>query len=253
MLAIVGVDGLHGLLIRLQALQLGLQLFHGQRVVGADPAHAGGAYLVQQARDLYVLAHIAVTGGVLLVLFPHREIGAPGGQDRGHTGIYGILLVEVFRQLAGVAVKQPVDLVMVHGINAALLSLPQLIGRIHHSPVLRRGGAGFIVIKAVHNLGLPRRCLVDGVIADRGGAPVDIEILHLGLGQRPRVQAVQKLPAFCKGANIERVAGGQFAVFPLLVGLQKIGVVRPVCARVRVHFVDLASVGLHDRPPLLKK
>ena len=39
--------------------------------------------------------------GVLLFLFPHREVGTSGDEDGGYTGIYEIALVDVLRQLAG--------------------------------------------------------------------------------------------------------------------------------------------------------
>lgn len=59
---------------------------------------------------------------------------------------------------------------------------------------------------------------------------MDIDIFHLGLGQRSRIQAVQKLLAFRKGVNVERIARGTAYRFPLLVSLQKIGGVWPVYA-----------------------
>ena len=39
---------------------------------------------------------------VLLVLFLHGEVAAPGNQDRGDTGVNGMGLIDIFRQLAGV-------------------------------------------------------------------------------------------------------------------------------------------------------
>ena len=102
---------LYGLL-GLHSLQLFCELFHGKVIVGADTAPACGADLVQQLFNFSVLPVVAIPGGVLLGLFRHGEIAAPSDQNRRHTGVNGVALVEVFRQPAGVAVNKGVDLMV---------------------------------------------------------------------------------------------------------------------------------------------
>ena len=164
MLAVIGVDGLHVLLVGFEPLQFGLQFFHGQLVIGTDPRRAGGAYLIQKALDMLILTRVLVPGRVLLFLSPHREIAAPGNQNRGYTGVNDIGSVEIFRQLAGVEVHQIVNLVVVHGIDLLFLFLCQLISRIHLTLVTGRCRAGLVGIETVEVIGPPGRLLVDGII-----------------------------------------------------------------------------------------
>ena len=79
-------------------------------------------------------------------------------------GIYEIALVDVLRQLAGIAVYEPVNLFVVHGIDTPFLLFPEGIGPIHHFTVSGGGGAGNIVGKAVGVFGTPGGLLIDGVI-----------------------------------------------------------------------------------------
>ena len=111
------------------------ELFHGKVIIGADPAPSCGADLIQQLFNFGVLAVIAIPGGVLLGLFRHGEIAAPGDQNGRNTGVNGVALIEVFRQPAGVAVNKGVDLIVVHGIDLRFLLLCQRVGFIHHRPV----------------------------------------------------------------------------------------------------------------------
>src|SRR5699024_7783626 len=64
----------------------------------------------------------------------------------------------------GVGVKQAVDFLMVHGINALFLCLRDFKGIIHIMPVLRRGAAGLVIGIAVHLLGAAGCTLIDGII-----------------------------------------------------------------------------------------
>ena len=80
-LAVVGIDRFHHGLLRLHSLQLFCELFHGKVIIGADTASACGADLVQQLFNFGVLAVVAIPGGVLLGLFRHGEIAAPGDQN----------------------------------------------------------------------------------------------------------------------------------------------------------------------------
>ena len=164
MLAVVSIDRLHHGLLRLHSLQLFRELFHSKVIVGADPAPACGADLVQQLFNFRVLAVVAIPGGVLLGLFRHGEIAAPGNQNRRHTGVNGVALIEVFRQPAGVAVNKSIDLIMVHGIDLRLLFLCQRIGFIHHLLIASGGRAGGIVGIAVHVLCPLCRRLADLII-----------------------------------------------------------------------------------------
>ena len=53
------------------------------------------------ARSPAILSIVAIPGGVLLVLFCHREIAAPGDQNRGHPGINHIAFIQIFRKFPG--------------------------------------------------------------------------------------------------------------------------------------------------------
>ena len=114
--------------------------------------------------DILPFLHIAVAGRVLFFFLAHREIGTTGNQDRGNTGVNGKAVVHVGGQFPGVGVKQAVDFLMVHGINALFLCLRDFKGIIHIMPVLRRGAAGLVVGKTVHFLCSAGRALVDGII-----------------------------------------------------------------------------------------
>ena len=104
MLAVISVDLLHNELGAFQPVQLFLELFNGRRVIGADTAHAGAAYLIQQPLNMPPFLHVAVPRPVLFFLLSHREIGRPGDQHRGNPRVNGKALVHVFGQLAGVGV-----------------------------------------------------------------------------------------------------------------------------------------------------
>ena len=82
-----------------------------------------------------------------------------------NTGVNGKAVVHVGGQLPGVGVKQAVDFLMVHGINALFLCLRDFKGIIHIMPVLRRGAAGLVIGLAVHLLGAAGCTLIDGIIA----------------------------------------------------------------------------------------
>ena len=163
-LAVVGVHGFHGFLRLYQPVQLLLQLGDGLRVVLPDAAHAGAADFIKQPLNVLPFLHIAVAGRVLFFFLAHREIGTTGNQDRGNTGINGKVVVHVGGQLPGVGVKQAVDFLMVHGINALFLRLRDFKGVVHIMPVLRRGAAGLVIGIAVHLLGAAGRTLIDGIV-----------------------------------------------------------------------------------------
>ena len=77
---------------------------NGLRVVGADPAHARAADLVKQALYILPLLHIAVAGGVLLLLLSDREIAASGDHHGGDASFDVVMLVHVLRKASGVGV-----------------------------------------------------------------------------------------------------------------------------------------------------
>ena len=170
MLAVIGIDAFHGGLQLLQPRQFLFQLFHGKVIVGADPACTHRLDLIQQLLNFHVLAHIAVTSGVLLFLFAYREITAPGDQNGRHTAINDMGLVEVGGQLFGVAVNQRVDLVMVHGIDTGLLAFRYGIRLIHHLAVGACSRTGLVVGKAVHILCPLCRHLADFIIFRHGSS-----------------------------------------------------------------------------------
>ena len=84
------------------------------------------------------------------MLFCHREITAPGDQNRGHPGINHIAFIQIFRKFPGIAIHQSVNLIVVHGIDTRFLAFRRCIRFIDHCPVARRSGARLIVRKAVH-------------------------------------------------------------------------------------------------------
>ena len=162
--AVIGVDRFHGFLRLFQTGQLLLQLGNGLRVVLPDAAHAGAADFIKQPLDVLPFLHIAVAGRVLFLFLAYREIGTTGNQNGRNTGVNLIAVVHVGGQLPGIGVKQAVDLLMVHGIDALFLFLCQRKGFIHIMPVLGCGAAGLVVGKAVHFLGTAGRALIDGIV-----------------------------------------------------------------------------------------
>ena len=96
------------------------------------------------------------------MLFCHREITAPGDQNRGHPGINHIAFIQIFRKFPGIAIHQRVNLIVVHGIDTDFLAFCRRIRFIDHCPVARRSGARLIVRKAVHIL-----CPLCGFFIDR--------------------------------------------------------------------------------------
>ena len=162
--AVIGVDRFHGFLRLFQTGQLLLQLGNGLRVVLPDAAHAGAADFIKQPLDVLPFLHIAVAGRVLFLFLAYREIGTTGNQNGRNTGVNLIAVVHVGGQLPGIGVKQAVDLLMVHGIDAPFLFLCQRKGFIHIMPVLGCGAAGLVVGKAVHFLGTAGRALIDGIV-----------------------------------------------------------------------------------------
>ena len=172
MLAVVGVHGLHGLLVPLQALQLGFQLLDSLRVVGADAAFACAADFVQDSLDLPPLRHGRVRSLILLFFLPHREIASPGNQSGRHTGGDGVLPVGVFGQSAGIGIQQAVDPLMMNGVHLPFLLLRDPGGSVHRPPVFRCGAALFIIVEAVHFLGPAGQLLVDDVVVDSCTPPL---------------------------------------------------------------------------------
>ena len=166
MLAVIGVDLLHNELGAFQPVQLLLELFNGRRVIGADPAHAGTAYLIQKSLNIPPFLHVAAPSPVLLFLFSHREIGRSGDHHRGNPCVNGKALVHVFGQLAGVGVQQMVDLLMVHGVHPGFLLFRYGGGLVHHCPVFRRCAPFLVVGKAVHFLCPAGGPFIDRVIVD---------------------------------------------------------------------------------------
>ena len=100
--------------------------------------------------------------GVRLHLSGHLHI--QHYKEDEDTGIYEIALVDVLRQLAGIAVYEPVNLFVVHGIDTPFLLFPEGIGLIHHFTISGGSGAGNIVGKAVGVFSTPGGLLIDGVI-----------------------------------------------------------------------------------------
>ena len=164
----IGVDGFHGFLRRFQFDELGFQLCRRLRVVHADTAHACAADLVQNSLNILPFLHIAVTGGVLLLFLANGEIAAACNEDRGNTGFNGIVVVQIFRQLAGVGVQQRVNFLMVHGIDALFLPLRNRRCLIYHLPIFGGGAACGVVAVAVCIVGTAGSALIDGVIPDGG-------------------------------------------------------------------------------------
>ena len=162
--AVVSVHGFHGFLCLFQTGQLLFQLGDGLRVVLPDAAHAGTADFIKQPLDVLPFLHIAVAGRVLFFFLAYRKIGTTDNQDRGNTGVNGKTVVHVGGQLPGVGVKQAVDFLMVHGIDALFLCLRDFKGIIHIMPVLRCGAAGLVIGIAVHLLGAAGCTLIDGII-----------------------------------------------------------------------------------------
>ena len=162
--AVIGIDRFHGFLRLFQTGQLFLQLGNGLRVVLPDAAHAGAADFIKQPLDVLPFLHIAVAGRVLFLFLAYREIGTTGNQNGRNTGVNLIAMVHVGGQLPGIGVKQAVDLLMVHGIDALFLFLCQRKGFIHIMPVFGCGAAGLVVGKAVHFLGTAGRALIDGIV-----------------------------------------------------------------------------------------
>ena len=114
--------------------------------------------------DVLPFLHIAVAGRVLFLFLAYREIGTTGNQNGRNTGVNLIAMVHVGGHLPGIGVKQAVDLLMVHGIDALFLFLCQRKGFIHIMPVFGCGAAGLVVGKAVHFLGTAGRALIDGIV-----------------------------------------------------------------------------------------
>ena len=98
--------------------------------------------------------------GVRLHLSGHLHI--QHYKEDEDTGIYEIALVDVLRQLAGIAIYEPVNLFVVHGIDTGFLAFRRCIRFIDYCPVARRSGARLIVGKAVHIL-----CPLCGFFIDR--------------------------------------------------------------------------------------
>ena len=169
--SVVGVDFLHNELGAFQRVQLFLELFHRRRVVGADTAHAGAAYLIQQPLNVPPFLHVAVPCPVLLFFLPDREIGRPRNHYGGHSCVNGKALVHVLGQFPGVGVQQMVNLFMVHGVNPCFLVFRHSGGLIDHRPVLCRCAPFPIVGKAVHFLCPPGGCFIDGIILNRFTPP----------------------------------------------------------------------------------
>ena len=162
--AVIGIDRFHGFLRLFQTGQLFLQLGNGLRVVLPDAAHAGAADFIKQPLDVLPFLHIAVAGRVLFLFLAYREIGTTGNQNGRNTGVNLIAMVHVGGQFPRIGVKQAVDLLMVHGIDALFLFLCQRKGFIHIMPVFGCGAAGLVVGKAVHFLGTAGRALIDGIV-----------------------------------------------------------------------------------------
>ena len=164
MLAVVSVDSLHVLLVGFQPCQLGLQLFHRLPVIGGNAAVPVERILSSRPWICRYSPMFLSRAAFCLCFFLYGEVAASGNQNRGHTGINGVGLVEIFRQFAGIEVCKVVDLLMVHGINFLFLLLRQLIGGVHLGLIAGRGGAGLVVTVAVEVVGPPGRLLADGII-----------------------------------------------------------------------------------------
>ena len=172
MLAVVGVHGLHGLLVPFQALQFELQLLDSLGIVGADAAFACAADFVQDSLDLPPLRHGRIVRPILLLFFTHREITPSGHQNGRNTGGNGVLLIDVLRQFAGVYVQQTINPLMVNGVHFPLLGFRDLSGLVHRLTVFRRCAARFVVEIAVHLLSPAGQLLIDDVVVDSCTPPL---------------------------------------------------------------------------------
>ena len=169
MLAVIGVYTFHGFLRSFQFRQLCFQLGDSLRIVRADTAHACAADFIKNPLHILPVLHIAVAGCVLLFLFTDREIAAASDKDRRYAGFNGIAVVHILRKASGVGVKELVDSLMVHGIDAAFLLLRKLGGLVYHLPVCSGCAARCIVPEAVCVVGASGCALVDRIILDGCG------------------------------------------------------------------------------------
>ena len=167
MLAVVGVDRFHGFLRLFQLCKFAFQLRNGVGVVGTDTAHARTADFVKQALYLPVFLHVLICGGVLLLLFADREIASPGNKDRGDAPRDFITLIHVRRQLPGVSVKQPVDLLMERGVNTLFLPCGNFGGFVYIVAIFCRCASGLVIIKAIYRICMTGGGFVDRVICNR--------------------------------------------------------------------------------------
>ena len=110
--------------------------------------------------------HVAVTGPVLVFLLPDREVGRPRYHDGRNPRVNRKLLVHVFRQFAGIGIKQMVDFFMEHGVNPCFLFFRHSSGLIYKVAVFCGCAPFLIIIKAVHLFGAAGRCLVDWIVVD---------------------------------------------------------------------------------------
>ena len=235
----IGVDGFHGFLRRFQIDELGFQLRRCLRIVHADTAHACTADLVQNPLNILPFLHIAVTGGVLLLFLANREIAAACNEDRGNTGFNGIVVVQIFRQLAGVDVQQRVNFLMVHGIDALFLPLRNRRCLIHHLPIFGGGAACGVVTVAVCIVGTAGGTLIDGVIPDGG-------LLRRGICGRRflRLLLAQLDPGV--GRSDQRTVFTFQAAAPLLIKFIQSGIFRFV----ETHELDRQRTGIHQKAVL---
>lgn len=168
MLAVEGVDGFHQLLFTFTMGELFTELLERVGVVAADAAHSGAFDFIQESLDLLPLLHVGVSGAVLLLLFPHGEVGGSGDEDGGTAGGDGMALVDVFRQLPGIGIQEVVDLFVVHRVHTGFLRLGNGGGLLHLLAVGCRGASRLVVVVTVHLLGPEGGGFIDGVIRGHG-------------------------------------------------------------------------------------
>ena len=157
------VDGLHVLMLALDALQLLPQGGQSFRVAAID----GGIVpivpnIIQQLRSLIVVGEVGSPSIVLAFLLLHREVGASGNQDTGAPCTNLVVAVDVKGQRPLVLVEHPIHPVPLGGGLALglhfLSNAPRLI---HLTLILGGCRAGHIIPVRAHLVRSPGHIFVD--------------------------------------------------------------------------------------------
>ena len=151
-------------------------------MVRADTTHPCTPDLIQDSLYLPPFLHIAVSCGILLLLFPRRKIRRTCDHHRRHTCVNLISFIHVISQFPGISIYQSVYLFMVNGIRPFLLLLRDLHRHIHTVPVFFCRASGLVVKKAVHLFCPACHIFIDGIIGDRN--PYIACLFHFFLSYR---------------------------------------------------------------------